>query len=154
MSRYLWPQKWREEIATCLTLSIILADTQRWFPFCGRMHRWWHDPLLQRSFQDFIALGPSLQVEEPILCPSFSRKCAYSCRSRRATRHPLVPCCRESLRSSIWDSTRLSHYVNKYENEWDDFVKYTLIAHHALPSPDVATSTCCMVERCASQQMI
>jgi hypothetical protein len=27
----------------------------------------------------------------------------------------------------------VSHYVNKYGNDWDEFVSYTLMAHHALP---------------------
>jgi transposase InsO family protein len=27
----------------------------------------------------------------------------------------------------------MSHYVNKYGNDWDEFVNYALMAHHAVP---------------------
>jgi hypothetical protein len=27
----------------------------------------------------------------------------------------------------------MSHYANKYENDWDEFVDYALMAHRAIP---------------------
>jgi hypothetical protein len=37
------------------------------------------------------------------------------------------------LRNFTWASTKLSHYVNKYGSDWDEFVNYALMAHRAIP---------------------
>ena len=100
-------RKRSEESNTCLRLSIILLDTRRPFPFRGKMHRRWFEPWLRRTSGGWIALEPSLLIEEPTTCPSYFRRCANSCRSRALIRQALILRCKEKSINSIWNSTRV-----------------------------------------------